>query len=76
MARLWHGNRATEPGVLVAEDRLGSEVLADLQGRGHQVLEQGPWTLGRMCAAGRDPQTGVLSAAANPRGMQGYAVGR
>jgi gamma-glutamyltranspeptidase/glutathione hydrolase len=24
----------------------------------------------------RDPETGILSAAANPRGMQGYAVGR
>jgi gamma-glutamyltranspeptidase / glutathione hydrolase len=29
-----------------------------------------------MCVAGKDPKTGQLMAAANPRGMQGYAVGR
>ena len=36
----------------------------------------GPWTLGRLSAVSRDPETGVLRAAANPRGMQGYAAGR
>jgi gamma-glutamyltranspeptidase/glutathione hydrolase len=35
-----------------------------------------PWSLGRLCAVARDPERGLLSAAANPRGMQGYAVGR
>ncbi|SDL19582.1 gamma-glutamyltransferase family protein [Tessaracoccus oleiagri] len=68
--------RVVEPGVLVAEDRLGAAVLDELRGRGHLVVEQGPWTLGRMCAVARDPESGLLSAAANPRGMQGYAVGR
>ena len=68
--------RATEPGVVVAESRLGTDVLDGLRARGHQVQEAGPWSLGRMCAVARDPGTGVLSAAANPRGMQGYAVGR
>jgi gamma-glutamyltranspeptidase/glutathione hydrolase len=29
-----------------------------------------------MSAVGRDPRTGFLKAAANARGMQGYAVGR
>ena len=68
--------RITEPGVLVVEDRLPDAVRADLRSRGHDVLEQGPWSLGRMCAVARDPETGLLSAGANPRGMQGYAVGR
>ncbi len=68
--------RATEPGVLVAESRLGEEVLEGLRERGHEVLDQGPWSLGRLCAVARDPGTGIVSAAANPRGMQGYAVGR
>ena len=68
--------RATEPGVLVHESRLAPEVLAELGRRGHVLLGQGEWSLGRMCAVARDPGTGVLSAAANPRGMQGYAVGR
>jgi gamma-glutamyltranspeptidase / glutathione hydrolase len=68
--------RATEPGVLVAEERVGAPVLQALAERGHRLQVQGPWTLGRMCAVGRDPHTGVLTAGANPRGMQGYAVGR
>lgn len=68
--------RTTEPGVLVAEDRLGADVLSGLRARGHEVLDAGPWSLGRMCAVARDPATGLLSAAANPRGMAGYAVGR
>ena len=33
------------------------------------------WSLGRLSAISRAPD-GVLRAAANPRGMQGYAVGR
>ncbi|AXH98153.1 gamma-glutamyltransferase family protein [Ornithinimicrobium avium] len=68
--------RATEPGVVVAESRLGDDLLDGLRARGHEVVVQGPWSLGRMCAVARDPGTGVLSAGANPRGMQGYAVGR
>lgn len=68
--------RATEPGVVVAESRLGAAVLDGLRSRGHRVQETGPWSLGRMCAVARNPRTGILSAAANPRGMQGYAVGR
>ncbi|WP_114907310.1 gamma-glutamyltransferase family protein [Ornithinimicrobium murale] len=68
--------RITEPGVLVVEDRLSDTVRADLRSRGHDVLEQGPWSLGRMCAVAQDPESGLLSAGANPRGMQGYAVGR
>lgn len=68
--------RASEPGGLVAESRLGESVLDGLAARGHVVQRQGPWTLGRMCAVSRDPQTGLLAAGANPRGMQGYAVGR
>ena len=68
--------RDVEPGVLVVEDRLDKEVISGLTARGHDVRFSGPWSLGRMCAVTRDPSTGVLSAGANPRGMQGYAVGR
>ena len=83
-APMWHTTslpasfypRGVEPGVLIAEDRLGEDVLAGLEARGHDVRRAGPWSLGRMCAVARDPETGVLSAGANPRGMQGYACGR
>ncbi len=68
--------REMEPGVLVVEDRIDPEVLAALARRGHEVVAEGPWSLGRMCAVSRDPGSGLLRAGANPRGMQGYAVGR
>ncbi|MER6588249.1 gamma-glutamyltransferase family protein [Micromonospora chalcea] len=68
--------REVEPGVLVLEDRIDADVLAGLRARGHTVRLSDPWSLGRMCAVTRDPRTGVLSAAANPRGAQGYAAGR
>jgi gamma-glutamyltranspeptidase / glutathione hydrolase len=68
--------RETEPGVVVVEDRLGSDTIADLERRGHRVRVSDPWSLGRLCAVTRDPESGMLRAGANPRGMQGYAVGR
>ncbi len=68
--------RAMQPGGLVVEDRLGFEVISELSRRGHRVTVSDGWSLGRMCAVARDPDTGILSAAANPRGMQGYACGR
>lgn len=68
--------RRMEPGVVVAEDRLGAGILDGLHARGHEVRLSGAWSLGRLCAVTRDPATGLLEAGANPRGMQGYAVGR
>jgi gamma-glutamyltranspeptidase/glutathione hydrolase len=68
--------REMEPGVLVVEDRVPSDVLDELSRRGHRVMASDAWSLWRMCAVSRDPSTGVLRAGANPRGMQGYAVGR
>ncbi|HEY3558415.1 MAG TPA: gamma-glutamyltransferase [Kribbella sp.] len=67
--------RATEPGGLVVESRIGKAVQDELVRRGHVVTESDAWSLGRLCAV-RKEADGVLAAAANPRGMQGYAVGR
>lgn len=68
--------RAMHPGSLTVESRLGESLIKDLRRRGHDLTIAAPWSEGRLCAVARDPRTGVLSAAANPRGMQGYAVGR
>ena len=68
--------REARPGLLAVEDRLGAEVIDELRARGHRVERSGPWALGRLCAVGRDPESGFLTAAANPRGRQGYAAGR
>lgn len=70
----FHPRTSTRRGV-EAESRLGADVLADLARRGHRVHDAGPWSLGRVSAAGVRPD-GLLHAGANPRGMQGYAAGR
>ncbi|RFU86523.1 gamma-glutamyltransferase family protein [Streptomyces triticagri] len=80
----WHNDsftssffpRGMRPGSVTVEDRIGADVIDGLRARGHHVTVGGPWSEGRLCAVARDPRTGILSAAANPRGMQGYAVGR
>ncbi|GAB3479046.1 gamma-glutamyltransferase [Nocardiopsis coralliicola] len=68
--------REMSPGELVIEDRIGEQAIAELRRRGHRVVASDPWSQGRLSAVSRDPESGVLRAAANPRGMQGYAVGR
>ncbi|HEX6470616.1 MAG TPA: gamma-glutamyltransferase family protein [Streptosporangiaceae bacterium] len=71
--------RVAQPGVMHIEDRAGEPVITELRRRGHEVRVRGPWTLGRISAVARDagfPGDGFLRAAANPRGAQGYAVGR
>ncbi|MER6714522.1 gamma-glutamyltransferase [Streptomyces sp. NPDC000877] len=80
----WHNDsfpgsffpRGMRPGSVTVEARTDPAVVAELRRRGHDVTVGAPWSEGRLCAVARDPETGVLSAAANPRGMQGYAVGR
>ncbi|MCC9154813.1 gamma-glutamyltransferase [Streptomyces parvulus] len=80
----WHNDgfpgsffpRGMRPGSVTVESRTPADVVGELRRRGHDVTVGGAWSEGRLCAVARDPETGVLSAAANPRGMQGYAVGR
>ncbi|RZU23705.1 gamma-glutamyltransferase family protein [Streptomyces sp. BK239] len=80
----WHNDsfpgsfypRGMRPGSLTVESRMPAEVVEELRRRGHDVAVGAAWSEGRLCAVARDPRTGILSAAANPRGMQGYAVGR
>ncbi len=66
--------RAARPGVVVVESRLPAATIAELKRRGHTVEVAPDWSEGRLTAASQD---GVRRrAAANPRGMQGYAAGR
>jgi gamma-glutamyltranspeptidase/glutathione hydrolase len=60
---------------LTLESRFGARTIAALERRGHEVTVSPAWSLGRVSAVAREPG-GLLAAAANPRGMQGYAVGR
>jgi gamma-glutamyltranspeptidase/glutathione hydrolase len=80
----WHNDsfpgsfypRGMRPGSVTVESRTDAAVVAELRLRGHDVTVGDAWSEGRLCAVARDPAAGILSAAANPRGMQGYAVGR
>ena len=82
-APAWHSEhfpnsffpRHASPRKIVAESRFGDAVLGDLRKRGHDVHEGPPWSEGRLSAAAYDDD-GTIKGAANPRGMQGYAVGR
>jgi gamma-glutamyltranspeptidase/glutathione hydrolase len=67
--------RRAYPGRLLVESRFGADALAELRRRGHDVHEVDAWSEGRLSAAQWEPG-GWLRAAANPRGMHGYAGGR
>jgi len=67
--------RTWTPSGAVVESRLGGPAIAELIVRGHDVTVDGEWRNGRLSAVGRDA-AGLLFAAANARGMQGYAAGR
>ena len=67
--------RGFEERSLAVEGRFGEDVVDGLRGRGHDVTVWPDWSLGRVTAVGREPG-GMLKAGANPRGQQGYAVGR
>jgi gamma-glutamyltranspeptidase/glutathione hydrolase len=81
-APAWHSEhfpisfwpRTSRPGVLQIEKRVPKETRDELSRRGHKVEVEPEWSEGRLTAASRlDPRR---RAAANPRGMQGYAAGR
>jgi gamma-glutamyltranspeptidase/glutathione hydrolase len=67
--------RAAFPAELHIEDRFGPEALGELADRGHEVVEEGPWSLGRTTGVGISPE-GFRTGAATQRGLQGYAAGR
>jgi len=66
--------RAANPGRLVVEGRMPRATVDALKEMGHKVAVGGDWSEGRLTAAAKDGP--ILKAAANPRGMQGYAIGR
>lgn len=69
-SRLWDGC------FIQAENRIAPETIAELKRRGHEIeiLDTG-WTMlcGGMQAIGIDPETGVMTGAADPR-RDGYVV--
>jgi len=66
--------RETDIGHLALEGRFPKETIDALVKKGHKVSVDTDWSLGRMTAASKNNE--ILKAAANPRFMQGYAIGR
>jgi len=81
-APAWHSEhfpisfwpRTARPGVLQIEGRVPKATRDELQRRGHIIEVEPDWSEGRLTAASRLGSR--RRAAANPRGMQGYAAGR
>jgi gamma-glutamyltranspeptidase/glutathione hydrolase len=81
-APAWHSEhfpisfwpRTSRPGVLQIEMRVPKETRDELSRRGHIIEVEPEWSEGRLTAASKDGPR--RKAAANPRGMQGYAAGR
>jgi len=67
--------RGATPLRVEIEARAPAETIEALRARGHDVSVADGWSLGRLSAVSRGVD-GTLRGAANPRGMQGYAVGR
>jgi gamma-glutamyltranspeptidase/glutathione hydrolase len=67
--------RAFEQTVVAVEGRISESARAGLSERGHEVRTLEPWTwhVGGVQSIARDPQTGILSAGADPR-RDGQAV--
>ncbi|MEO8546273.1 MAG: gamma-glutamyltransferase, partial [Burkholderiaceae bacterium] len=71
--------RATTLNRLTLESRFAPEQFDRLRAFGHDVKVGEPWSEGRLSACTREHDARgrlLLRAAANARGMQGYAVGR
>ena len=67
--------RQRRPGHLALEESFAPATIEALRARGHSLERMPEWSIGRMVAAARGPD-GILRAAATPRLMQAYAVGR
>jgi gamma-glutamyltranspeptidase / glutathione hydrolase len=70
--------RAARPGHLAVEGRMPPATVAELRKRGHDIEIGDDWSEGRLsaCAVEATAEGTVVKAAANPRGMQGYAIAR
>lgn len=66
--------REAKLGKVVVEGRFPEATNSNLRERGHDIEVGEDWSEGRLTGAAKDGD--LLKAAANPRGMQGYAIGR
>jgi gamma-glutamyltranspeptidase/glutathione hydrolase len=71
--------RTTTLNRITLESRMPEATIEQLKQAGHDVKLGAAWSEGRISACTRETDLNgqlILRAGANPRGMQGYAVGR
>lgn len=66
--------RGANLGHLQMEGRFSEATRRELERRGHLVTVQPDWSIGRLCAVAQEGP--LMVAAATPRLMQAYAIGR
>ena len=67
--------RSSFPGRMIAESRIPSEVITELERRGHEVVLAGGWDNGKVMGIRYDRASGLISGAASPKHGVGYALG-
>jgi gamma-glutamyltranspeptidase/glutathione hydrolase len=68
--------REAHPRRISAEDRIPSEVIAELRRRGHEVVLKDGWSHGRVLGIMRDEEHGVILGGASAKGSHvAYALG-
>ena len=67
--------REAYPGRMVAEGRIASEVLAELERRGHEVEVTSDWSNGKPMGIRAAGPGGVIAGAVSPKGIIGHALG-
>ena len=63
------GLNGHRPKLLRLESRIDRAVREELDRRGHRVMAVEDWSEGFVLAVGRNPSTGLLEGAADPRGQ-------
>jgi gamma-glutamyltranspeptidase/glutathione hydrolase len=67
--------REAFPGLLEAESRIPSGIIAEMEKRGHQVKVVGGWAFGKLMAIRIEPDRGLIFGACSAKGNIGYAFG-
>jgi gamma-glutamyltranspeptidase/glutathione hydrolase len=67
--------REAHPARVRIEDRIPSEVIAELERRGHEVDVTDGWTHGKVMGIRYDKARGVIMGGVSPRRKVGYALG-
>jgi gamma-glutamyltranspeptidase/glutathione hydrolase len=67
--------RTAYPGRMHAEGRIPSDVIAELERRGHEVVVDGDWVHGKVMGIRYDKERGVILGGVAAKGIIGYALG-